>query len=75
MEFRARRNGIEFAIRAVSAELGFITTNPTRLRQTPTNVVGNAVKFTDRGTVNVLFRTDGSTMFIRAKDTVRGISE
>lgn len=46
-----------------------------RVYQILTNLVSNAVKFTDRGWVRVSFHPDGSFWVIEVADTGRGISE
>ncbi|MEM7313313.1 MAG: ATP-binding protein, partial [Planctomycetota bacterium] len=51
-----------------------ITTDPTRLRQVITNLVGNAIKFTDQGGVTVVLRMlDDGLMCFDVKDTGIGI--
>ena len=56
-----------------------IQTDPARLRQLLMNVVGNAIKFTDKGYVELTATADetasSSSLFIQVKDTGIGISE
>jgi signal transduction histidine kinase/CheY-like chemotaxis protein len=56
MRSRASEKGIEFTVGYESAIPERILTDPTRLRQILMNLVGNAVKFTDRGSVRVAVR-------------------
>lgn len=52
-----------------------ITTDPTRFRQILTNIIGNAIKFTDRGHINITlsFREDGA-LRVDIQDTGRGLT-
>jgi PAS domain S-box-containing protein len=55
-----------------------IKTDPTRLRQILVNLVGNAIKFTEVGTVTVRMRMDlshGSHLCFDVKDTGIGLRE
>jgi signal transduction histidine kinase len=45
-----------------------------RLRQVLTNLVGNAVKFTQQGEVKIALRSDGRFAFVEVTDTGPGIS-
>lgn len=54
--WRAREKGLDFNIRFESAPAQVVT-DPTRLRQILINIVGNAIKFTDKGSIEVLVRT------------------
>lgn len=48
--------------------------DPTRFRQVLVNLVGNAVKYTERGEVKVSVKREGSQIEIRVSDTGLGIS-
>ena len=52
-----------------------VTVDPTRLTQIVGNLVGNAVKFTDAGSVTVDVATDDDRLVIVVNDTGRGIAE
>lgn len=53
---KANEKGISLAFEADGPIPNTITTDPARLRQIITNLVGNAIKFTDEGGVNVVIR-------------------
>ena len=74
---KADSKGIEMV---ASHPDGTYLTDPTRFRQILVNLVGNAVKFTDRGTVAIrIFEThrgkDGLGLCVSITDTGVGISE
>ena len=46
-----------------------------RLRQVITNIISNAVKFTDKGSIEIGARRDGESVVISVKDTGPGIAE
>jgi signal transduction histidine kinase len=52
----------------------FARADPRRVRQVLTNLVGNAVKFTQRGEVVVTVREEGSWALVSVRDTGPGIS-
>ncbi len=52
-----------------------IETDDTRLYQILTNIIGNAVKFTDKGGVEITVETDHTAAYITIKDSGIGISE
>ena len=51
---RAREKGISMEFQARSPVPATIQTDPARLRQIVTNLVGNAIKFTERGSIRVV---------------------
>ncbi len=79
---QAREKGIGLNFIAVGPLQQSIITDPTRLRQILVNVVGNAIKFTESGTVDVsiaMEQPDDQSQQIRLIFTVRdtgiGLSE
>ena len=75
MGFRAREKGIAFELRARTELPTMVSADPTRIRQILTNVVGNAVKFTEVGTVNLFVSYDGGLITFEVIDTGRGITD
>ncbi len=71
---RARENGIIFEFKCESPLPEFIVTDPTRLRQILSNVVGNAIKFTEKGRVELHVTYEDNRLELTVRDTGRGIS-
>jgi len=71
---RAKAKDIEFVVDAPEAR---VTTDPTRLRQILFNLVGNAVKFTDSGSVRLTARLhrERGALRVEIADTGIGISD
>ncbi len=59
MRVRARDKGLDFEVEFQTPIPETIVSDPTRLRQTLLNLVGNAIKFTHRGSVRILARCGG----------------
>ncbi len=72
LEPQARRKGLALAFRA-PAELPLVS-DARKLRQVLLNLLGNAVKFTDAGSVSLVVSTEGQTACVRVSDTGPGIS-
>eukprot|EP01119_Soliformovum_irregulare_P016527 TRINITY_DN4791_c0_g1_i1.p1 TRINITY_DN4791_c0_g1~~TRINITY_DN4791_c0_g1_i1.p1 ORF type:complete len:741 (-),score=188.45 TRINITY_DN4791_c0_g1_i1:108-2330(-) len=69
------QKGLEVA-QYVSADVPeFITCDPSRLRQVILNLVGNAIKFTEKGHVMLIAKLSGGMVQVKVKDTGVGISE
>ena len=78
MVFRARDKGIEFEVRLPENLPSHINSDPTRIRQILTNVIGNAIKFTHRGGVRLEVQLEdtrpSAQLTFRVVDTGAGIS-
>ena len=76
---RAREKGVTLAFEAATPLPERIQSDPGRLRQIVTNLVGNALKFTERGGVRVVARMAGTRsapqLAIDVVDTGIGIPE
>jgi signal transduction histidine kinase/CheY-like chemotaxis protein len=70
---RSQERGIDFRIEPVGEIAEYIQTDPVRLRQILLNIVGNAVKFTDQGSVVLSYEVRGHYLFFTVKDTGKGI--
>lgn len=76
----AEEKGLTINLSIEHAEHGLVVLDPTRMRQVLNNLLGNAVKFTQRGCINVDARlardaSEGSqrTLHVRIADTGVGI--
>jgi signal transduction histidine kinase/DNA-binding response OmpR family regulator len=79
MEVRARAKGLGFELQFASAMPETIVTDAVRLKQILLNLIGNAIKFTDAGSVRVTFdlcEGDGAPTHFRfsVADTGVGMS-
>jgi two-component system, sensor histidine kinase len=81
LKIRAQEKGLALTLHAEGPMPEMIKTDPTRLRQVLVNLIGNAMKFTERGHVKVTVRMilDGTLgapvqMEIAVEDTGIGLS-
>ncbi|RYZ52115.1 MAG: response regulator, partial [Proteobacteria bacterium] len=74
MGFRARENGIDFTLRADTPLPDPVTSDPTRVRQILSNIVGNAIKFTKKGLVELIVSYADDKLRFVVKDSGVGIS-
>jgi signal transduction histidine kinase/ActR/RegA family two-component response regulator len=72
-EATATSRGLKFEYKIDPLLPQFVNTDPSKLRQTLNNLVSNAVKFTERGGVNVSVMRDGSMTEIVVQDSGIGI--
>ncbi|SEU04425.1 ATP-binding protein [Hymenobacter actinosclerus] len=76
--FAASEKGLHLIIRGLEQGLPLVAGDPHRLRQVLMNLLGNAVKFTERGTVTVTIearrQNDQLSTTFRVADTGIGIS-
>lgn len=76
---RAREKGVQLKLSAGSVLPVHIRSDPTRLRQILMNLAGNALKFTDSGTVSITVREewaeDQSRLVVDVEDTGVGMTE
>lgn len=76
-QHRAEEKGLEFKVSPISALPPTLRTDPVLMRQVLNNLIGNAVKFTSHGGVNIEIEysvAQGMLRFI-IKDTGYGLSE
>jgi signal transduction histidine kinase len=78
LTLEAKEKGIELTVSSEGEIPNFIETDPLRLRQILLNLVGNAIKFTEKGSVNVNVKliqsSDKSPLLtFEVKDTGCGI--
>lgn len=53
----------------------YVTTDPVRFRQILGNIIGNAIKFTDKGRINIEFSLQSGKLRVDVKDTGRGLTD
>jgi len=78
--FRAQEKGVELILDVKEVEKSLIISDPGRLRQILTNIVGNAIKFTSEGeiviTCKLVDEGEGTgRLFVSVKDSGIGIPE
>ena len=75
MKFKAAEKGIIFKFTVDTLFPDLICSDPVRLRQILTNVIGNAIKFTDKGHVELCIEFVNPILKFTVKDTGVGISK
>jgi signal transduction histidine kinase/DNA-binding NarL/FixJ family response regulator len=72
---RAMAKGLEFSVQVAGDLPRFIVGDPTRLRQILINLLVNAVKFTERGSVELRIAADNGRVHFSVRDTGIGMDE
>lgn len=75
MVVKAEEKGIEFKFTCETLIPDFISSDPFRLRQILTNIVGNAIKFTNQGYVQLTVAFNNPTLQFTVRDTGIGLSK
>ena len=73
-EQRPQARGKDLELILEAPERADLVADPKRLRQVFTNLVANAVKFTERGRVEVTVRASQATLVVEVRDTGVGIA-
>ncbi len=73
MRVRAEEKGLSFAVRVGASVPTHIRGDPARLRQVLLNLVGNAIKFTEKGGVELAGDAAGGLLLFTVADTGIGI--
>ncbi|WP_421738929.1 ATP-binding protein [Caulobacter sp.] len=71
----AREKGLTFELDIAPTATGWRLGDAQRLRQVLSNLISNAIKFTDAGAVRVSVRGDGDTLAFQIADSGVGIPE
>ena len=71
---KAREKGIVFEFKPETLVPEIVISDPTRIRQILSNIVGNAIKFTEKGSVAFCVQYTNQQLHFKVVDTGRGIS-
>lgn len=74
LKFKAQENGTQLSFSSEGLIPESFTSDPTRLRQVLINVVGNAIKFSERGRVDVRLKHDGNCLMVFIDDNGVGMT-
>ncbi|MBC7659111.1 MAG: response regulator [Chitinophagaceae bacterium] len=77
---KAQEKGISLSTIIDEGVTDFIASDPTRIRQILINIIGNAIKFTEKGGVSLSVHSSAegdsaSRIFVHVKDTGRGLTD
>lgn len=75
LKMRCDEKGIQLIFERIGHVSEYIISDQTRLRQILTNLIGNSIKFTEKGHVMLTYEVRDSMLFFTVSDTGAGISE
>lgn len=73
LKFKAEEKGLKLSYKATNNVPALVMGDPTRLNQILINLVGNAIKFTEKGTVDISLQVENEQLQFQIKDTGMGI--
>jgi signal transduction histidine kinase/CheY-like chemotaxis protein len=73
--YQARSKGLDLRIEPAEDIPPYLNGDPSRIRQILLNLVGNAVKFAEQGSVTLRCAVDGSELLFEVADTGPGIAD
>ncbi|MBR9991348.1 MAG: PAS domain S-box protein [Gemmatimonadetes bacterium] len=73
VELLASERGLKFTTHVAAPDLT-LRTDPSRLRQVLLNLIGNAIKYTDDGSIRLVVESDGDAVRLVVIDTGVGIA-
>ena len=73
--FKTKEKGIKFVFKIIGIAPSTIRSDPLRLRQILSNIVGNALKFTDKGQIELIVSYADPILKFEIRDTGIGISK
>lgn len=74
LEVRSSEKGIQLTFQQAGPVSDSIKSDPGRLRQILANIIGNAIKFTDRGFVGVTYEVVNDQLIFTVRDSGAGIA-
>ena len=72
---KARDKGLQFSVDIAPSARKVVSADPVRLKQVLTNLVSNAVKFTEKGFVRITVSANGDRFRFEVQDSGIGFSE
>lgn len=73
LQLKAEEKGLQFKLVGLETLPQYINGDPTRLSQILLNLLGNAIKFTDKGLVELSVKAQGGKLLFSVKDSGIGI--
>ena len=74
LKMRCDEKGIQLIFERIGQVSDYVISDQTRLRQILSNIIGNSIKFTEKGHVMLTYEVRGSMLFFTVSDTGAGIS-